>query len=300
MRTRKRITRKCSNPHIQIHQLEKQLFSPEELLKIVDEEKQKELKTKKHTKKKYKYPDIIWLTKNRIKQYTNIKNNVGQKLTKLPHGLSFIQYKTLKYSDKEITNSIDAMIQNNPNYVKGSESDILILFRDISKQKIGLQGICKKVSDSQARILIYLFDEVIKWMKIKKNTPTYRFLFKTTTVGILKYFTGKGIPCHIDNIGSNDGPVVTINIGNESYYDLLPIFFTKEELKDRCALRIKIPNRTYTIMDGETRFCWQHCIPYDIPHTNQKYTIRFTFRRLKIKNNPMYNDWFKHTFYTLR
>ena len=123
-------------------------------------------------------------------------------------------------------------------------------------------------------------------------------LKEKVTFEILKYKDKTAeLHCHIDNIKGGMGPIVTINIGPEFYYDFIPLLFNKEELANRKFLRVKINENQLVAIDGEVRYSWQHCIPSGIKAGKDKFTIKLIFPRIK-KNNPIYNNFFKENLTT--
>lgn len=147
------------------------------------------------------------------------------------------------------------------------------------------------------KIILFYFNEVIKTFgNIDKKL--YDYLLKNTTFTVLHYIGHKGLHCHIDNIRDGYGLIVTIGLGSKFYYDLVLIFYEEEELNELNPIRISMKPNQITIMDGEMRICWQHCIPYGYKRKIDKYTLKFIFPKFR-KNNPKYNNVFKQNFYTV-
>jgi hypothetical protein len=251
--------------------------------------------------------EIIWLNKNNLSFNTHkdnkkkLNNNI-----ELPHGLKISG--EIKPYDDNIINILKEMFLNFKNsdlIMSYKENNTLFLKKNKEKGPSVIHYTISDVYNSIGEnnnfknIIKYYFEKSLEVLNVdKKNKKLYKYLENSCKFSILHYKTDEtGLHCHIDNISGGDGPLITIGIGSSFYYDFRPIFYTKHELKKLKPFRIHIKNNQITIMDGESRYCWQHCIPYGYIRTIDKFTIKLIFPKFEYKN-PKYNSFFNQEFTT--
>ena len=260
--------------------------------------------------KKESIPAYMWevLNVQKILISTN-KKNKKIKSTKsiLPKGLKICDIKPYK-NDKKI---LKEFIKFFNNYMKNKIKNNMFISYEIftilnkqtkTKHRLNIRtsfDIINKSSNNQfIKIIKYYFNNVLKCFNInpKKDKKIYNKILDEGYMGIFKYNIKKkpGLPCHTDNfdIANNKsdihGPLITINIGQDIYYDFIPLFFkNKTKYKD---VRMKVHDNQIIIMDGNCRINWQHCVPYGYIRRD-KITIKFKFPCLG-KYNSEYNEFF--------
>ena len=149
------------------------------------------------------------------------------------------------------------------------------------------------------KVLTYYFNEAMKVLNVHhiKDAKLYNKLKSSCCFSILHYKGNSGLHCHVDNLTGGDGPIVTIGVGSDFYYDIRPIFYNEKELETLKPIRISVKSNQIGVMDGEMRYCWQHCIPFGYKRIVDKYTIKIMFPKFR-KYNPVYNSFFDTTFTT--
>ena len=245
-------------------------------------------------------------------QFKTFKDQKKKRLTnpKLPSGFKIFD-ANIGYENSEIYSIADKMVDNYIDYLKnkyGSEFKGIInsTFRNIlGGKELGkinnftkIMEITSEIDPSFNKILMKYFNKVMKVLKVSKNSSLYKSLLKDTTLDILRYEgDDPGLKCHQDNfkmpkssrnIQSNF--IVTIGLGQDYYYDLIPLMFEESEIGDRKPIRIKMCGDQGSITDGEVRYVWQHCIPYGYMMKKRKITIKFNIPSFR-KNKPVYNKF---------
>lgn len=111
----------------------------------------------------------------------------------------------------------------------------------------------------------YLFETTKKLIKEISNFCGYKYGMSE----INNYSDNLGMPQHFDTMSGKNGPIYTINIGNEFYYDMFPI------LEENCenGIRLKVPPGGIFSMEKNMRYRWTHGIPDNVPNMVGKYCI---------------------------
>jgi len=248
--------------------------------------------------------DIIWKNKfNKnicIKTHKNLKT-VRKKIA-LPSGLSIFninksinQSHTIIYLD----NLFDIFRKKNKYLVSYKYDEGLFVRSNETGEKkhMNLKNVKKILKKIESKDILKSIDDyfknVLKVMGLDyKDTDLVKYFENNVKFSILHYHGNSGLQCHVDNISGADGPIVTIGIGSNFYYDIRPVFFTPDELKTRTPIRLSVKSHQLTIMDGEMRYCWQHCIPFGYKRETDKYTLKFIFPKFgEVDLN--YSEFFK-------
>ena len=253
----------------------------------------------------------LYLNK-KITQFSTFKDQKKKRITnpKLPSGFKIFD-ANIGYQNSEIYSVVDKMVDNYRDYLEnkyGSEfkRGLPTTFRNIlGGKELGktnnftkIMEITSEIDPSFNKILMKYFNKVMKVVKVSKNSPLYKSLLEDTTLDILRYEgDDPGLECHQDNfkmpkssrnIQSNF--IVTIGLGQNYYYDLIPLMFEESEIKDRKPIRIRMCGNQGSIMDGEVRYAWQHCVPYGYITGRKKITILLKIPSFR-KNKPVYNKF---------
>jgi len=139
-------------------------------------------------------------------------------------------------------------------------------------------------TEEMKNLVKYYFKKIIKKLNLSET------VINEATFSILRYRNSKSeLHCHVDNLNHGRGPIVTVNIGPKIYYDMIPIYYLKN---DHYPMRIRVHNNEAVILDGESRYCWAHCIPYGYPKASEKFTLKFLFPKVLPKNR-FYSDFFE-------
>lgn len=249
-------------------------------------------------------PANIWLNKKNIyrKTYKNDKTKLLNK-PNLPHGLKIYKIKEPKMNSMNILNKMFNTFD------KSNYGEDYVIFEKFNPSKnkpnirLSLFEVLKLVKNNPEYIKFIMFyvNKILKIFNISKtkNVELYKKILNETKFSILHYKGNSGLHCHIDNTSGNTGPIITIGIGSSYNYDILPVFYTKKELDKLNPLRIKMKNNYLTIMDGEMRYCWTHCIPYGYKRKIDKYTLKFILPILgkyNKKNNKLLNSYFTTSY----
>lgn len=249
--------------------------------------------------------DVIWKNKNKNKITTNL--NMLTKISNkkyLPQGLKLGSTNTMTSNDKKILDSL--FIKFKDTHFSADYGTSIDIFSKLNKDseykgnRMSVNQVLKVVNDDQSHVKLinFYFTKCLQNLNISQETSDKMKLKDKVTFEILKYKdkTAK-LHCHIDNLKGGSGPIITINVGPDFYYDLIPLLFNKDEVIDKKNLRLSINENQLIIMDGEVRNCWQHCIPEGIKIKKDKYTIKLIFPRIK-KKNPIYNNFLKENLTT--
>jgi hypothetical protein len=256
--------------------------------------------------KYYKLPieEIVW--KNKFNENIHIKTHKNQKITRknvsLPSGLSIFnidksinQSQTISYLEE----LFNIFRKKKKFYISFKEDETIFLIPNET-------GVKKHVSFKKAKKILKkpkykdilksldnYFKNILKVMGLNYNdTRIVKYFEKKVKFSILHYHGNSGLHCHVDNISGSNGPIVTIGLGSNFYYDIRPVFFTPDELKTRKPIRLSIKTHQLTIMDGEMRYCWQHCIPFGYKRKSDKYTLKFIFPKFN-EVDVQYSKFFK-------
>lgn len=254
--------------------------------------------------------EVIWLNKKYVFFNTNKDMKVLRKDLDLPHGLIInsiakpidqnIVLKEFEKLFEEFRNSEwmynykineTLFIKDNPNKnPRTLQYSFDYIIKLLKKDKNNLLI---------TKILLYYFNEAIKALNIDriKDQKLYNKLKKNCNFSILHYNGNSGLHCHVDNITGGEGPIVTIGIGSDFYYDIRPVFFKEKELEKLKPIRVSVKSNQITVMDGEMRYCWQHCIPFGYKRIIDKYTIKIMFPKFR-ENNQVHNSFFNTNFTT--
>jgi hypothetical protein len=150
---------------------------------------------------------------------------------------------------------------------------------------------------------LYLyFIKIIKLLKKlydSENESIENFIDKYISLTINKYKNNNSLGFHFDNIlrYNIEGPICVISIGPEySYLDLAPsnTYKTNSNLS---PLRIKLPQGSMYIMDGESRLDWSHAIPGDTNFSKTKFSIMFKCSRFKNYKISKHSEVFNTDIY---
>jgi hypothetical protein len=96
--------------------------------------------------------------------------------------------------------------------------------------------------------------------------------FKNGLMSIIHYTKMMGLGQHIDKLSLHlDGPIVTVNIGKEFYYDVFPVL----DKKNVTPKRVLVPEGGVFFMEGDLRNRWSHGICENDPNTDGKYSLVF-------------------------
>ncbi len=250
-------------------------------------------------------PSIIWNNKNKFMTTLDLSTKRISSIN-IPHGFKLGSTETMTDNDKIILNKLFDKFKESDFYLNYPTNDVLFEKRNYDPLKLSnnliklnINQVLEYVKDNKEFIDIinFYFNKALQNMNITDH-KIIKELKNKTTLSILKYKDNTAsLHCHIDNITGGYGPIVTINVGPSFYYDLIPHLFTEEEFKTRKPIRVKIKENQLSIMDGETRFCWQHCIPSGNYVSLTKFTIKIIFPVIN-EVNPIYNNIFKKSLYT--
>lgn len=271
------------------------------------------LDVKKIYPKKYKKKENLeyYIWKNKLLFRTSKENKKIKSTRKiLPHGLKIQDIKPYKNDKKILLDFIkyfkDYMIKNEIKKKNEIPYEVFGIFNKDTKVKTKFNlnktfNIINKCSNNDfKKIIKYYFINVLKCFNIdlKKDKKLVEKIYNETYFGIFKYNINKdpGLICHLDNftIGNNkidiNGPLVTITIGQDFYYDFIPIYYTEKNIKKYKDVRLKVHNNQIVIMDGSCRINWLHCVPYGYIKKD-KITLKFKLPCLG-KYNSVYNNFF--------
>lgn len=248
--------------------------------------------------------DIIW--KNKFNENINIKthknNKKIRKNVELPSGLSIFNIsKSINESNtmNDLKNLFDIFRKKSEYFISYKEDEIIFLRPSETDEKkhVSLKDVKKLLNETKSKDILKSIDNyfknVLKVMGLdEKDTHVIKYFENKVKFSILHYHGNSGLHCHVDNISGANGPIVTIGIGTNFYYDMRPIFYTPNELKTKKPIRLSVKSNQIIIMDGEMRYCWQHCIPFGYKRQIDKYTLKFIFPKFG-EVDSSYSNFFK-------
>ena len=247
---------------------------------------------------------IIWNNKNKFMTTLDLPTKRISSIN-IPHGFKLGSTETMTKNDKITLNKLFDTFEGSEYYTKFPSNHSI--FEKNNKDpkiktrliRLNINQVLDLIKNNKefVDIINFYFNKALQNMNITDKN-IIKNLKNEVKLSILKYKDNtSNLHCHIDNISGGDGPIVTINVGPSFYYDLIPHIFTEEEFKTRKPIRVKIKENQLTIMDGETRLCWQHCIPLGNHTYSTKFTIKMIFPVIN-EINPIYNNIYKKKLYT--
>lgn len=262
--------------------------------------------------------EILYQNHDIIKISTNKKNKKKKTdLKVIPHGFKICNVKT-NIRDQDMKKIFIEMIDYYKKFFSKKYGSIKYVyetfstFDKISNRKIlhsfeQTMDVVNSTNKKYANILMGYFDNIMACFDVKKGSSKYNKIYKETYFGVFKYKQGNdGLSCHMDNFGmpkkegyNQPGMLVTIGLGTDFYYDLIPVYFTDKEKKKHKykPVRIKIFPNQIVIMDGAMRTMWQHCVPFGYFKDKIKITMKWKIPPIR-KENKIYSGFFKRNIYT--
>jgi hypothetical protein len=233
----------------------------------------------------------IWYCNTKIYMDTSYTKDkiepIPKKILKdiIPNGFHLIKTRTKKETLHKVYESLHKLYQiKDPKLSIADYGSNYGMFRKKTEPYNAIESlpIVKKHDEFLYSYFMRMI-ELLQKLYGSENESIENFISKYISLTINKYKNNNSLGFHIDNIirYNVEGPICVISIGPEnSYIDLAPSNVYKINNK-LVPLRIKLPQGSMYIMDGESRLDWSHAIPGDTNFTKTKFSIMFKCSRFK-------------------
>lgn len=228
-----------------------------------------------------------------INAYDNCSGILNIAQNNRPVILSFCDNIPCKYL-KTVTGDLPPGLLIVNNFITEDEENLLLLLCKFDDNHYGSNLKFRKVEHYGYEFL-YTINNVYKdqpldqmipkecnflWQRLKENSDID---FTPDQLTVNCYSPGQGIPSHVDTHSAFEDPIISLSLGSPIVMDF--------KHNDGRHLPILLPQRSLTIMSGESRYDWKHGITprhLDVVQIDgqlnvfyRKQRTSFTFRKIR-------------------